>query len=69
MCCFRGLIKITSKSSPPPPENNVVILDVITLCNHLIMKTTLAREGRETKRMQKEYKIQKMYQEFCPRLY
>jgi len=43
---------------PTPPENNVVILDEITHCNHLIIKTTLVGEGRggegrETKKMQK----------------
>jgi len=45
MCLFRALA--LKKSSPPPPGNNVVILDVMTLCNHLIMKTTLVGEGRE----------------------
>jgi len=56
--------------SPTPPENNVVILDVITLYNHLIMKTTLVGEGRggKLKKCKKCMLKWKMYQEFCPRL-
>jgi len=61
------------KFSPHPPENHVVILDVMTLCNHLIIKTTLFGEGRETKKIQKVHNVIKIknvpVQEFCPRLF
>jgi len=45
------------KSSSPPPGNNVVIIDVMSLCNHLIMKTTLVGEGRGGKGTLKMQKV------------
>jgi len=35
---------------------NVIILDVMTRCNHLIMKTTLFGEGRKGKTIRSAHK-------------
>jgi len=69
-------LKCFEKSSPQPPGNNVIIVDVMTICNHLIIKTTLigegskgvrrGGEGRETKKMQKVHiKTENVPREFC----
>jgi len=70
-------MSVSKNPLPPPPGNNVVILDVMTLCNHLIMKAALVGEERGGEGRGGEGKLKKVhiktenvptYQEFCPRL-